>query len=170
LQVLDLKVFHEELAADLMFFTKKIVSYYDGYCNIKPMLKEGDKIYLIQRNIQTKRPSTKLDHKKLGLFKIKRVIGLVNYKLVLPKTINIYPVFHISLLEPVLLGVLLAPVTEIELINLNAEYKVEEILDHKQVRNRVKYLVKWTDYLHSENTWETKVILKNLEKFAEYQN
>jgi hypothetical protein len=44
---------------------------------------------------------------------------------------NIYPVFHISLLELILLGVLLAPVTEIELINPNTEYKIEEILDHK---------------------------------------
>jgi hypothetical protein len=44
---------------------------------------------------------------------------------------NIHPVFHISLLEPVLLEVLLVPVTEIELVNLNTEYKVEEILDHK---------------------------------------
>jgi hypothetical protein len=137
-----LKVFHEELAADLVFFTKRIVSYYDGYCSIEPMLKERDKIYLIQRNIQTKQPSTKLDHKKLGLFKIKRIIGLVNYELVLPKTINIHLVFHISLLELVLPGVLLAPVTEIEPVNPNAEYKVEEILDHKQVRNYIKYLVK----------------------------
>jgi hypothetical protein len=116
------------------------------------MLKKRDKVYLIQRNIQTKQPNTKLDHKKLGLFKIKKIIGLVNYKLVLPKTMNIHPVFHISLLEPVFLGVLLAPVTKIELVNPNAEYKIEEILDHKQVRNRVKYLVKWTDYPYSENT------------------
>jgi hypothetical protein len=78
----------------------------------------------------------------LGLFKIKRIIGLVNYKLVLPRTINIYPVFHISLLELVLLGVLLVPVIEIEPVNLNKEYKIEEILDYKQVRNRIKYLVK----------------------------
>jgi hypothetical protein len=131
LQVLDLKVFYRELAADLVFFIKRIISYYDEYYNIEPMFKKKDKIYLIQRNIQTKRPSTKLDHKKLGLFKIKRVAGLVNYKLVLPKTINIYLVFYISLLELVLLGVLLAPVTEIEPVNPNTEYKVEEILDHK---------------------------------------
>jgi hypothetical protein len=106
------------------------------------MLKERDKIYLIQRNIQTKQPNTKLDHKKLGLFKIKKIIGLINYKLVLPKTINIHPVFHISFLEPVLLGVLLAPVTEIKPVNPNTEYKIEEILDYKQVRNYIKYLVK----------------------------
>jgi hypothetical protein len=49
----------------------------------------------------------------------------------LPKTMNIYLVFHISLLELVLSGVLLVPVTEIELVNPNAEYEVEEILDHK---------------------------------------
>jgi hypothetical protein len=86
---------------------------------------------LIQQNIQTKQPSTKLDYKKLGLFKIKKIIRLVNYKLVLPKTINIYLVFYISLLELVLLGVLLAPVIEIELVNPNAKYKIEEILNHK---------------------------------------
>jgi hypothetical protein len=44
---------------------------------------------------------------------------------------NIYPVFHISLLELILLGVLLAPVTKIELVNINTEYKIEEILDYK---------------------------------------
>jgi hypothetical protein len=131
MQVLDLKVFHEELAVDLVFFTKRIILYYDRYYNIKPIFKEGDKVYLIRRNIQTKQPSTKLDHKKLGLFKIKRITGLVNYKLVLPKTINIYPVFYISFLELVLLGVLLVLVIKIESINPNIEYKIEEILDYK---------------------------------------
>jgi diacylglycerol kinase len=55
---------------------------------------------------------------------------------------NIYLVFYISLLELILLGVLPALVTEIELINPNIEYKIEEILDYKQVRNYIKYLVK----------------------------
>jgi hypothetical protein len=44
---------------------------------------------------------------------------------------NIYPVFYISLLELVLLGILPAPVTEIEPVNPNTKYKIEEILDHK---------------------------------------
>jgi hypothetical protein len=42
-----------------------------------------------------------LDHKKVGLFRIKRVKGLVNFELDLPKGTRIYPVFYISLLEPV---------------------------------------------------------------------
>jgi hypothetical protein len=44
---------------------------------------------------------------------------------------NIHPVFHISLLELVLLGVLLVFVTEIEPVNPNIKYKIEEILDYK---------------------------------------
>jgi hypothetical protein len=55
---------------------------------------------------------------------------------------NIHPVFYILLLEPVLPGVLPVLVTKIELVNPNIEYKVEEILDYKQVRNYIKYLVK----------------------------
>jgi hypothetical protein len=65
---------------------------------------------------------------------------------------NIYPVFHISLLELVLLGVLLVLITKIEPVNPNIEYKIEEILDYKQVRNYIKYLIKWIDYLYLENT------------------
>jgi hypothetical protein len=55
---------------------------------------------------------------------------------------NIYPVFHISLLELVLLGVLLALVTEIKPVNPNTKYEVKEILDYKRVKGQVKYLVK----------------------------
>ena len=93
-------------------------------------LKEGDKVYLLRKNIVTKRLSYKLDYKKLGLFRIVKVKGLVNFQLVLPKTINIYPVFYIFLLELAPLGVLPAPVIEIQPINLNAEYEVEAILNY----------------------------------------
>ena len=53
----------------------------------------------------------------------------MNFELVLSKTISIYLVFHISLLELVLLGILLALRVEIE-PNSNKEYKVEKILDY----------------------------------------
>jgi hypothetical protein len=47
LQVLDLKIFYEKLAADLMFFTKRIMFYYNRYYNIKLIFKEKNKVYLI---------------------------------------------------------------------------------------------------------------------------
>jgi len=119
-------------------------------------LKEGDKVYLLYRNIKTKRPSDKLDHKKLGSFRIERVLGPVNYKLTLSKTMNIYPVFHISLLEPAPPGAPAAPVTEIDPVNPNAEYEVEAILDYQYIRDQVKYLIKWKGYPHLENSWEPR--------------
>jgi hypothetical protein len=44
---------------------------------------------------------------------------------------NIHPVFYISFLELVFLGVLPAPVIEIELVNLNTKYNIKKILDYK---------------------------------------
>jgi len=69
---------------------------------------------------------------------------------------NIYSVFHILLLEPAPSGALEAPVTKIDPVNLNAEYEVETILDCQYIRKKVKYLIKWKDYPHLENTWEPK--------------
>jgi hypothetical protein len=45
------------------------------------ILKKRDKIYLLRRNINIKRFSDKLDYKKLELFKISKVVRLVNYYL-----------------------------------------------------------------------------------------
>jgi len=59
----------------------------------------------------------------------------MNYKLTLPKIMNIYPVFHISLLESAPPGVPAAPIMEIDPINLNAEYEVEAILDCQYIRD-----------------------------------
>ena len=54
-----------------------------------------------------------MDHKKLGLFEITEVKGLVNYRLKLLKSIWIYLVFYISLLKKVLLSTLLVLKTEV---------------------------------------------------------
>ena len=95
------------MKAELDFVTRYTTDFYNRRYSQEPKLKERDRIYLLRRNIKTKRLSDKLDYKKLGLFKIIRVIKGVNYKLALSKTIPIYPVFYISLLELVLLDILL---------------------------------------------------------------
>jgi len=85
---------------------------------------------LIRQNIKIKRSSDKLNHKKIGLYKIKKIKNLINYKLALLNNINIYPVFHIFLLELIPLGVLRALKVKIKLINLNAKYDIKGILDY----------------------------------------
>jgi hypothetical protein len=44
--------------------------YYNKYRLEGPCLERGDKVYFIVRNLRIKRPSKKLDFKKIGLFKV----------------------------------------------------------------------------------------------------
>jgi hypothetical protein len=92
------------------------------------ILKEGDKVYLLRRNLKTKRLSSKLDWKKLGPFKIETKISEVNYKLTLLPTMKIHPVFHILLLEPTSINSKLIITVELD---ENQEYEVERILDKR---------------------------------------
>ena len=62
--------------------------------------KEKDKVYLLQRNIKTKKPSDKLDFKRLGLFRIKKVVERLDCELELPRGSQLHLVFYILLLEP----------------------------------------------------------------------
>ena len=167
IQVTHIKELHKELADELRFVAERNAHYYNARRSQEPTLKKGDKVYLLRKNIRTKRPSDKLDHKKLGPFEIKRVKGPLNYELALPKTMNIYPTFHISLLEPAPEGAPPAPKTEIDPVNPNAEYEVEEILDCKLVRGQTKYLVRWKNYPPSEDSWEPKGNLKNCSEMQE---
>jgi len=53
------------------------------------------------KNIKTKRLSKKLDYKLRGKFEIEKLCGTNAYRLKLaPLSSKIYPVFHVSLLEP----------------------------------------------------------------------
>lgn len=58
-------------------------------------------VWLDARNIRTLRPQKKLDWKNLGPFRITQVISPHAYKLDLPASIRIHPVFNVNLLRPV---------------------------------------------------------------------
>src|SRR5450755_3322308 len=98
--VKKLKNLHQELTRDIKWISLQSSLYYNSKRLEGPRLREGDQVYLLRRNIKTTRLSDKLDHKKLGPFKIIRNIKGVSFELQLPPTMRIYPVFHISLLEP----------------------------------------------------------------------
>jgi hypothetical protein len=73
--------------------------YYNKLKLEKPRFRERNLVYLLRRNIKIIRPSDKFDHKKFGLFKVKRNIKNINYELYFLLIIRIHPVFYISLLE-----------------------------------------------------------------------
>ena len=65
-----------------------------------PVYNIGDEVWLLRRHIQTTRPSSKLDFKRLGRFKILKKISSHAYELDLPASMRSHPVYHVSLLEP----------------------------------------------------------------------
>jgi len=77
----------------------RLAKYQNKKRKMAPQLKEGDKVYLLTKNLKTRKKSRKLDHVKVEPFFIKEVKGPVNYELDLPKDARVFLVFHISLLE-----------------------------------------------------------------------
>ena len=55
------------------------ISYVNKKRKTAPLLKEGDKVYLLTKNLRTRRPTKKLDKVKVGPFFISKQISLVNF-------------------------------------------------------------------------------------------
>jgi hypothetical protein len=161
-----LKQLHHQLGLDLEFCGQRSAEYANKKRSQEPSLEKGGKVYLLRRNVKTRRPCGKLDFKKLGPFEIAEKISSVNYRLKLPKSSRLHPVFHVSLLEPVKGA---APVDETTDIQPEHEiYDVEKILDSKVSRGTTMYLVKWLDWDDVHNTWEPDSNLSCPEKLEEF--
>ena len=80
-----------------------------------PDLREGGMIYLLRRNIKTKRLNDKLDYTKLRPFKIEKKLRPLTFRLIMPKGMRIHLIFYILLLEPTSTN------TTLGLINLDQE-------------------------------------------------
>jgi hypothetical protein len=100
-----LKDLHQKLTRDIEWILLRFSLYYNSKKFEGSRLKERDQIYLLRRNVKITRSSNKLNHKKLSLFKIIRNIKGVSFELQFPLIIKIYPVFHISFLEPANLNI-----------------------------------------------------------------
>lgn len=84
-----------------------------------------------------------------GPFPIKRKINAVAFELVLPKSLKVYPVFHVSLLKPTVPNPFPDCVSEIPppiLVEGNEEFEVEAVLDCRLRNNQTQFLVKWKGY------------------------
>ena len=92
-------------------------------------------------NFKTKRPSKKLNFKKIGLFKIIKKILILNYELALLKTIRLrINIFYISLLKLVFKNAKVNNKVKVE--DYKEEFKVEIILDFRVSKRKLKYLIK----------------------------
>jgi hypothetical protein len=140
--------------------------YYNKKVILPPKLEPGDKVWLSSKNIKTSRPTKKLDHRNLGPFSIIEAVGARSFKLDLPKTMKIHPVFHVNLLEkytqdeiPGRIPVALPPVE----VEGESEFEVEAIVDSKVVRKKLQYLIHWKGYTVMDRTWEPAANLAHSE-------
>jgi hypothetical protein len=170
----ELKETHEQMRKDLEFISYRMAKYYNLGRSSAPIFKEGGKVFIIARNIKTRRPSNKLDHVKLGPFLIKEKIGEHNYRIGLPEGMKKHPVFHVSLLER-------APdeskvVTRLRTNSYEEkEYEVERIVGFKPGKRweeeqleEDKYLIKWKGYSEQESSWEPESNLNCRQKIEQY--
>jgi hypothetical protein len=163
-----LKDLHSQLGLDLEFIEQKSTEYANKKRSQGPSLQNGDRVYLLRRHIKTRRPSDKLDFKKLGLFRVIERVSSVNYKLELPKTSKLHPVFHVSLLEPAKGTAQVDRATDIQPEHDADIYNIEKILDRRISKGIMMYLVKWLDWDDIHNSWEPESNLSCPEKLEAF--
>ena len=140
------------------------VARYKRYADMQripaPEFRPDQLVWLDARNISTTRPSKKLAEKRLGPFRIARVISDTAVKLDLPASMpSIHPVFHVSLLTPAsdaqIPGQHLQEPEPIQVDGHN-EWEVGEILDSRIRYRRLEYLVLWDGFIRDgeRSTWE----------------
>jgi len=164
--VAALRKLHEELRAEIKDTQMAQAEQANNARHPDPVIEPGDKVWLRRRNIQTTRPSNKLDHKQIGPYTILEKVGSRAYKLDLPATVRIYPVFHISLLEPTastepIPGHQQPPPPPV-IVQEQQEWEVEKILDSRRHRNQIQYRVKWTGFHDPDRTWYPARNFENL--------
>ena len=107
--------------------------------------KVKDKVWVSTKHWKTDRPSRKLAQQMEGPFEIIKQIGH-SFKLRLPKSIKVHPVFHADRLRKAPENPLPGqsnPNTPAIQVNDQEEYEVQQILAVKLVRKKLKYRAKW---------------------------
>ncbi|QRV81327.1 Transposon Tf2-1 polyprotein [Ceratobasidium sp. AG-Ba] len=133
--------------------------------------KVGDKVWLVGQNITTRRPSKKLDNKKLGPFVISEKISSHVYRLELPKTMRTHNVFHINLLTPFTedkdFHRRQARPPPIVTEEGEEEYKVDHVVAWEQRKNGLYYQIRWKGYDPIEDTMERAEKIAGLPQIME---
>src|SRR5277367_6980045 len=109
----------------------------------KPFRK-GDSVWLESKYLKLRHESKKLAPKREGPFLITEVLNPPNYRLSLPKSWRIHPVFHASLLSPFRNNDIHGenyPQPPPDLINDQLEYEVEAIIAHRRSGRSHQYLI-----------------------------
>src|ERR1700710_2106087 len=130
--------------------------------------KPGDKVWLSGSHLLTHYPSRKLAPKNYGPFTIESALSPITFKLRLPNSWKIHPVFHASELSSYRETEIHGPnypEPPPDIIGGEEEYEIEAILAHKgNIKGRCRFLVTWEGYSILENLWYREKELKNAQE------
>lgn len=121
----------------------------------------GDKVYLklqpYRQNSVVTRSSPKLAPKFYGPYEVLDKVGVVAYKLKLPSSSKVHPVFHVSQLKKAIGDVHTThhfPTMVHDVFEKEPEYYLERKMVKRQGRAATMVLVKWRNQAEEEATWE----------------
>ena len=127
------------------------------------LLKVGDEVLLSTENLRLPGRAPKLVAKRIGPFKITKILSELVYELDLPPTLKgIHNRFHIQQLSyyrstnrfntrPTTHH---RPPAIVTSDGTEDVYEVQNVLKHKKVGGALYYLIHWKGYPHYESTWE----------------
>ncbi|KAL8441914.1 hypothetical protein Emed_007451 [Eimeria media] len=117
--------------------------------------KVGDKVLLSTAHLPAQ-GCPKLQERFAGPFVVSKVLNDVTYKLDLPPSLTVNPVFHVSKLRPFLEDPELQRQQQWEPIQRDGhfEFEVEAILDVRGSRKNRQYLIHWKGKPKDAATWE----------------
>jgi hypothetical protein len=146
---------HDFAKAEMGYAQDRQCEYADNHQMPALSYLPGGKVWLNARNLHTNRPSRKLNNRHHEPFTVIKEVGKYAYQLDLPATMDVHPVFHVSLLEPTrwdpLSGQYLPP-PEPVIVDGESQYEVEEVVDSRVFRRQLQYLIKWRGW--DDLTWE----------------
>lgn len=120
----------------------------------------GDLVWLSRRNLETTRPSNKLDVRHVGPFPVDRMIGTNAVKLILsPSSRRLHPVFNLALISCFIPPVDTDCVSDLPSITCLAEdflarHTVTKVVGFRRSPSRVhEYLLRFGDESGLNDVW-----------------
>jgi len=135
--------------------------------------KVGDQVLLSLENItlpaDRSRTSQKLLARFAGPHTIVEQLSPVSFRLDLPATMKIHPVFHVDRFRryqpsPASLGERTPARPPPIIVEDEEEYEVEAIADHRKSNNTIEYLIQWQGFPREDWTWEPESGLAHCRK------